>query len=198
MKDLLRRYRDGGYSRELPPADVKPTHARIVTLPSLTGTATPLAPLSSAGEWTARDGGLFAQPKGGLDKPASLRAPLAFGDGVLDCEVNLQGANRVSLRFGAGDAGFRLVISRTSAVLTKNPSKGEAATATEDIAKKTLKLAAGAWIPVRLTFKGDEVTVQVNDQTFKGRHPSLGKEKTSLDLLVFGATAGFRQVRVVR
>lgn len=198
LKDLLRRYRDGGYSRELPPADVKPTHARIVTLPSLTGRATPLAPLSSAGEWTARDGGLFAQPKGGLDKPASLRAPLAFGDGILDCEVNLQGANRVSLRFGAGEAGFRLVISRTTAVLTKNPSKGEAATATEDIAKKNLKLAAGAWIPVRLTFKGDEVTVHVNDQTFKGKHPCLGKEKTSLDLLVFGATAGFRQVRVAR
>lgn len=196
LKDLLRRYRDGGYSRELPPADVKPTHARIAVLPSLIGRATSLSPLSSAGEWTARDGGLFAQPKGGPDKPASLRTPLAFRDGILDCEVNLRGANRVSLRFGAGDAGFRLVISRTSAILTKNPSKGEPATATEDIAKKNLKLAAGEWYPVRLTFKGDEVTVQVNDQVFKGKHPSLGKDKTSLDLLVFGATAGFRQVRV--
>lgn len=196
LMDLLRRYRDGGYSRELPPADVKPSHARIAVLPSLIGKATSLAPLSSTGEWTARDGGLFAQPKGGPDKSASLRAPLAFGDGILDCELNLQGANRVSLRFGAGDAGFRLVISRTSAILTKNPSKGEPATATEDIAKKNLKLAAGEWYPVRLTFKGEEVTVQVNDQVFKGKHPSLGKDKTSLDLLVFGATAGFRQVRV--
>ena len=207
MKDLLRRYRDGGYSRELPPADVKPTHARIATLPSLTGkvvlneslTNLPGKPwLASAGEWTTRDGGVFAQPKGGSEKPASLRTPLTFGDGVLDCELNLQGANRVSLRFGAGDAGFRLVISRASAILTKNPSKGEPATATEDIAKKNLKLAAGEWVPVRLTFKGDEVTVQVNDQTFKGKHPSLGKDKNSLDLLVFGATAGFRNVRVAQ
>ena len=207
MKDLLRRYRDGGYSRELPPADVKPTHARIATLPSLTGkvvlneslTNLPGKPwLASAGEWTTRDGGVFAQPKGGSEKPASLRTPLTFGDGVLDCELNLQGANRVSLRFGAGDAGFRLVISRASAILTKNPSKGEPATATEDIAKKNLKLAAGEWVPVRLTFKGDEVNVQVNDQTFKGKHPSLGKDKNSLDLLVFGATAGFRNVRVAQ
>ena len=198
LKDLLRRYRDGGYSRELPPADAKPSHARIATLPSPTGRATPLAPTSSAGEWTARDGGLFAQPKGGPEKPASLRAPLAFADGVLDCEVNLQGANRVSLRFGAGDAGFRLVISRSSAILTKNPSKGEPATATEDISKKNLKLAAGEWYPVRLTFKGDEVTVQVNDQVFKGKHASLGKDKTSLDLLVFGATAGFRKLTVAK
>jgi arylsulfatase A-like enzyme len=198
LKDLLRRYRDGGFSRELPSTDVKPSHARIVTLPSLTGRAEALSPLASAGEWTAREGGLFAQPKGAQDKPASLRSPLTLGDGVFDCEVNLQGANRVSLRFGAGDAGFRLVISRTTAILTKNPSKGEPATATEDLAKKNLKLAAGQWYPIRLTFKGDEVTIQVNDQSFKGRHPSIGKAKTSVDLLVFGAYAGFRQIQVAQ
>jgi arylsulfatase A-like enzyme len=198
LKDLLRRYRDGGFSRELPAADVKPLRPGIATLSDLTGKAEALSPLASAGEWNAREGGLFAQPKGGQEKPASLRSPLTLGDGVFDCEVNLQGANRVSLRFGAGDAGFRLVISRTNAILTKNPSKGEPSTATEDLAKKNLKLAAGEWYPVRLTFKGDEVTIQVNDQTFKGRHPSIGKAKTSVDLLVFGASAGFRLVRVAR
>ena len=198
LKDLLRRYRDGGFSRELPAADVKPLRPGVATLPELTGKAEALSPLASAGEWNAREGGLFAQPKGGQDKPASLRSPLTLGDGVFDCEVNLQGANRVSLRFGAGDAGFRLVISRTNAILTKNPSKGEAATATEDLAKKNLQLAAGQWYPVRLTFKGDEVTIQVNDQTFKGRHPSIGKAKTSVDLLVFGTSAGFRQIRLAQ
>jgi len=205
LKDLLRRYRDGGFSRELPAADVRPTHLRVVTLAAPAGTNAldePLAKLpgkpwiASTGEWSGRDGGIFAKPKGGSDKPASLRTPLAFGDGTFDCELNLQGANRVSFRFGAGDAGFRLVVSRTTAILTKNPSKGEAAAATEDIAKKNLKLAAGEWIPVRLTFKGDEVMVQVNDQTFKGKHPSLGKDKTSLDFLVFGDVAGFRKVRI--
>jgi arylsulfatase A-like enzyme len=207
MKDLLRRYRDGGYSRELPPVDVKPTHARVATLAALTGmlslneplTKLPGKPwLASVGEWSARDGGVFAKPKSGSEKPASLRTPLAMADGSVECELNLQGANRISLRFGAGDAGFRLVISRTSAILTKNPSKGEPANSTEDLAKKNLKLAAGEWVPVRLTFKGDEVTVQVNDQTFKGKHPSLGKGKTSLDFLVFGASAGFRNVRAAQ
>ena len=198
LKDLLRRYRDGGFSRELPAADVKPLRPGVATLPDLTGKAEALSPLASAGEWTAREGGLFAQPKGGQEKPASLRSPLALGDGIFDCEVNLQGANRVSLRFGAGDAGFRLVVSRAAAILTKNPSKGEPATATEDLAKRNLKLAASQWYPVRLTFNGDEVTVQVNDQTFKGRHPSIGQAKTSVDLLVFGASAGFRLVRVAR
>jgi len=205
LRDLLRRYRDGGFSRELPAADVKPLRVGVATLPALTGAFSldePLAKLpgkpwvASAGEWSARDGGVFAKPKSGSEKAAGLRAPLAFGDGTFDCELNLQGANRVSLRFGAGDAGFRLVVSRTTAILTKNPSKDEAATAMEDIAKKNLKLAADEWYPVRLTFKGDEVTVQVNEQTFKGKHASLSKEKTSVDFLVFGDGAGFRNVRV--
>ncbi len=207
LKDLLRRYRDGGFSRELPSADVKPLRPGVVTLPALTGTLTldePLAKLPakpwlvSAGEWYARDGGVWAKPKGGSERPASLRTPLAITDGVVHCELNLKGANRVSLRFGAGDAGFRLVISRTTATLTKNPSKGEVATATEDLAKKNLKLAADEWYPVRLTFRGDEVSVQINDQTFKGKHPSLGKGKTSLDFLVFGDGAAFRDVRVAQ
>jgi len=207
LKDLLRRYRDGGYSRSLPAVDVKPTRPRIAQLTPAAGTATLVEPLAklpgkpwaaSAGEWSARDGGVFAKPKNGSEKAASLRTPLDFLDGTVDCELNLQGANRVSLRFGAGDAGFRLVVSRTTTILTKNPSKGEAATATEDIAKANLKLAAGEWYPVRLSFKGDEVTVQVNEQTFKGRHASLGKGKTSLDLLVFGDGAGFRNIRVAK
>jgi len=207
LKDLLRRYRDGGFSRELPAADVKPLRVGVATLPALTGALSldePLAKLpgkpwvASAGEWSARDGGVFAKPKGGSEKAAGLRTPLAFRDGTFDCELNLQGANRISLRFGSGEGGFRLVVSRTSAILTKNPSKGEAATATEDIAKKNLKLAADEWYPIRLSFKGDEVTVQVNEQTFKGKHPSIGKDKTSLDFLVFGDGAGFRNVRVAK
>jgi arylsulfatase A-like enzyme len=207
LKDLLRRYRDGGFSRELPAADVKPLRVGVATLPALTGKISVEESLSklpgkpwvaSAGEWSARDGGVFAKPKGGSEKAAGLRTPLAFRDGTFDCELNLQGANRISLRFGSGEGGFRLVVSRTSAILTKNPSKGEAATATEDIAKKNLKLAADEWYPVRLTFTGDEVTVQVNDQTFKGKHPSLAKDKTSVDFLVFGDGAGFRNVRVAK
>jgi arylsulfatase A-like enzyme len=207
LRDLLRRYRDGGFSRELPAADVKPLRVGVATLPALTGALAldePLAKLpgkpwvASAGEWSARDGGLFAKPKGGSEKAAGLRTPLAFRDGTFDCELNLQGANRISLRFGSGEGGFRLVVSRTSAILTKNPSKGEAATATEDIAKKNLKLAAAEWYPIRLSFKGDEVTVQVNEQTFKGKHPSIGKDKTSVDFLVFGDGAGFRNVRVTK
>jgi arylsulfatase A len=206
LKDLLRRYRDGGYSRELPPADVRPSRTLAAVLQPLPGPFSleealqkmPASPwIVSQGEWTGQEGGLWARPKAGSEKPASLHAPLALGDGTFECEFNLKGANRISLRFGAGDVSFRLVLTRGAATLTRNPAKGE--TTAEDLAeKKNLKLEKDCWYPARLTFNGERVTVQVNSVEFTGAHPVLGRTKTSVDLLVFGDSAGLRNVCVTR
>jgi hypothetical protein len=156
---------------------VKPEHSNVAELPALPDppaidkpwSRMPGRPwLASANEWTARDGGLWAKPKSGSEQPSSLRTPLNIGDGSIECELNLNGANRISRRFGARDAGFRLVVSRTLAVLTKNPSEGKPASATERIAKKNFKLEADEWHPVRLNLNNDEATIQVNGQTCIG------------------------------
>ena len=206
LKDLLRRYRDGGYSRELPPSDVQPARTIAAVLPALAGPFAIEEPLGNApsspwsvspGEWTAQEGGLWAHPKAGFEKPASLRTPLALENGTFECEFNLKGANRISLRFSAGDVSFRLVLTRGAATLTRNPAKGE--TTAEDLAeKKNLKLEKDCWYPVRLAFQGEQVTIRVNEQEFTGTHPVLGRAKTSVDLLVFGDSAGLRNVRVTR
>lgn len=209
LKALLNRYRDGGYSRELPPADVKPAVTKVVSLAPLGGTIAlnePLAALpakpwiASGGEWQAKDGGLWGMPKATQDQPAALRAPLALTDGAIEYEVNFRGANRTSLRIEWGErkGSFRLVISRSSLELAKNPSQGEARDAVEPLARKVLKLDSGKWYPVRITFKGDEATVQVNDVTAKATHAVLGQPKTGMNFLVFGQTAGFRNLKVAR
>ncbi len=206
---LLNRYRAGGYSRELPPADVKPAVTKVVTLPPLTGTvvlneslaAEPAKPwIASRGEWQPRDGGLWGGQKGKEDLGAVLRTPLAITDGTLDFEINFHGANRTSLRVEWGDkkGSFRFVISRTAIEIAKNPSQGEAKEAAESLARKTLKLEANEWYPVRITFKGNEATAQVNDVIIKGSHTVLGEQKTGLNFLVFGEAAGFRNVKVVK
>jgi hypothetical protein len=61
-----------------------------------------------------------------------------------------------------------------------------------------MHLDAETWYPVRITFARDEATVQVNDVTIHGRHPVLAEHKTGANFLVFGESAGFRNVRVVR
>lgn len=129
-----------------------------------------------------------------------MRAPLALTDGAIEYEVNFRGANRVSLRVEWGDrkGSFRLVISRTSLEIAKNPSQGEAKDALEPLARKALKLDSNQWYPVRITFKGNEATVQVNDVTAKGTHAMLGQPKTGMNFLVFGQTAGFRSVKVMK
>jgi len=38
----------------------------------------------------------------------------------------------------------------------------------------------------------------VNDTIIKGTHAVLGEKKTALNFLVFGETAGFRDVKVLR
>ena len=208
LRDLLRRYRDGGYSRELPPADVKPERKSAASLPPLKGPFAieePLKNLPSAAwsfsqnEWKIREGSLWAAPKRSSDKPVALHAPLALSNGSLECELNLNGANRVSLRFSAGEDSFRLVISRTTATLTKNPSKNNPSSAAEDLAeKKNLRLQKDCWYPIRLTFEDDQVIVHVNDQQFKEKHPLFGTQKTAIDFLVFGDSAALRNIKVTR
>ena len=208
LRALLNRYRDGGQSSGLPAADVKPAVANVASLAPLTGSlvlnetlsALPAKPwIASRGEWQTKDGGLWGMQKGKAVQAASLRTPLALTDGTIDFEINFKGANRTSLRVDWGDrkGSFRFVISRSSVEIAKNPSQGEGKDAVEPLAKKPLKLASNQWYPVRITFKGNEATAQVNDTIAKGTHAVLGERKTGATFLVFGDTAGFRNVKVV-
>jgi hypothetical protein len=207
MKSLLERYRDGGYSRELPPPGAKPAPRAVETLAPAEGQAILTESLqalpgrpwtASAGEWTARDGGAWATPKTNDDKPAQLKAAVEFTQGTIDFEVNFKGANRISLRVERPEGSFRLVISRTLASLAKNPSQGEGKEATVEVAERRLKLESGTWYPVRLTIRGREIAVQVNEVTFKGSHTFFAEPKTALSFLVFGESAGFRNIRITR
>jgi len=208
LRALLNRHRDGGYSRELPPVGVKPK-LNVVELAPLAGTTVLTEPLNqvpakpwtaSTGEWLAKDGGVWGGQTGKEDKGAVMRAPLAITDGTIEYEINFNGANRHSLRveWGARQGSFRIEISRTNLALTKNPSTGEGKDALEPLARKVMKLESDQWYPVRITFKGNEATVQVNDTIIKGSHAVLGEQKTGMNFLVFGETAGFRNVKVIK
>jgi hypothetical protein len=54
------------------------------------------------------------------------------------------------------------------------------------------------WYPVRVTVKGNEVAVQVNDTLVKGSHEVIGRPTRALTFLVFGDSAGFRNLKVVK
>jgi arylsulfatase A len=208
LRALLVRYRDGGYSRELPPVVAKQTE-KIAMLEKAAGTVvlestlqeTPGAPWVARKEnWTARDGGVWGAQPAKDKNGAAMRVPVSLTDGVIDYEIAFDGADRHSLRIEWGNkkGSFRVEVSPDAVGLTKNPSPGEAKDAILRVARKPIKLAQKTWYPVRITFRGTKATVQVNDIVIEGSHAVFGEPKNALNFLVFDSSAGFRNVRVTR
>ena len=166
------------------------------------GNSCPAKPWAATrGQWQAKDGGLWGAQKGKDEQGATLRVPLAITDGAIEYEINFKGANRHSLRVEWGDrkGSFRIEVSRTCAWASRRiRRRAKARTPSSRIARKPLELEANQWYPVRITFKGNEATVQVNDVVVKGTHAVLGQPKTGMNFLVFGETAGFRNVKVAK
>jgi len=111
LSALLNRYRDGGYSREMPPVIEKKAEQAAV-LPALTGevvldealTQMPSKPWAALrGEWAAKDSGLWGTQKGAADQGATLRVPVTLTNGTIDYQIQFQGANRHSLRIECGN-----------------------------------------------------------------------------------------------
>jgi hypothetical protein len=208
LSTLLNRYRDGNYSRELPPAGAEPKTAAIDLSPPAGETVLDmsLAELPSApwkvvlGDWASRDGSLWGRQKSSDKQGATLSVPCQLTDATIQYEINFQGASRHSCRIECGKRqhSFRIEVSRLHVGLTKNPSFGENVDQTDPLARRPLKLESGTWYPVRITIRGSEATVQVNDIAIKGSHAVIGEAKTGLNLLVFGESAGFRNLKVVK
>ena len=209
LRSRLKRYRDGGYSRQLPPPGYKVARNKPVKLEPLKGDLTinqslaalPAKPWNaSRGDWQAEDGGLFGGQIDGDKQPATLHVPMKLTDGEIEYEVNFRRANRMSLRVEWGDraGSFRIVVSRSRLEVAKNPSRGEGPDAVVPLAQRVLSLDADQWYPVRISFHGNEAVVQVNNVEVKVQHQVLGESKTGMNFLVFGKTAGFRNVKVAQ
>jgi arylsulfatase A len=82
--------------------------------------------------------------------------------------------------------------------ITRNPEPGQDKSQVLPLARKTLDLQAELWYPVRITFKGETATVQVNNTVISATNAILGEEKKALNFLVFGDTAGFKSVKITR
>jgi hypothetical protein len=208
LSALLHRYRDGGYSRELPPVRPRP-EIQAVELPRLDGAVVIQEPLDAmpdkpwavpAGAWTIRDGAAWGAPKRGDPQPATLRRPLPIADGMLQYEINFGDADRHSLRIhtAGNQHSFRIVVSPTQIEIAKNPSAGEGPDATLPLARERLQLKRGQWHTLRVTFKGTETVAQIAGVTAAAAHPVLGESKEQMNLLVFEGDAGFRRLLVVR
>ncbi len=192
LEALLNRYRDGGYSRELPPAGVKPKPL-LAPLPPLKN-AEPLdlkTFQSSKGKvWAAKGDALFGRAG---DKGSALTGPVSLRDGVLEFQILLGEADRHSLRIHteAGES-FRIVLSRAFVEVAKNPGKGEGSDATVPLGKTRVKFKASEWQTLRLSFRGDALTVEFVGTQTMAKHPVLAAPKAQLNFIAFDGEVGVR------
>lgn len=194
LEALLNRYRDGGYSRELPPVGVKPK-AAFEPLPPLNNAES--VDLTKFKGWTQRDGAWFA--KAG-DKGMAFSGPLKMQNGVLEFQIRLGEADRHSLRIhtAGNEASYRVVLSRAFVDIAKNPSKGENADQTLPLGKTRVKFKTSEWLTVRLTFQNDELTVECAGTTTKAKHAVFAAEKAQANFIAFDGEVGLRGVQTAR
>jgi len=204
LESLLTRYRDGGYSRELPPVGTKP-QPREAALPPLQGTKLldlpftelPSRPWSTTGgEGTAHDGAVWT--KAG-DRGSSLSGPVQFQDGVIEFQVRLGDADRHSLRIhtAENEHSYRIVLSRGNIDISRNPPRGEAAAKAVSLGRQRLRFDPHEWQTLRLTFNGDELTVQVAGVTTKANDPVIAETKSRLFFIAFDGEVGLRKLVVM-
>lgn len=205
LSALVNRYRDGGYSRELPPVVEKP---KVAELRPLTGNPIVIEDFKSMpekpwkvtrGEWKAENDAIWNEKPKANDQGATLSGPLSITNGTLQYDFQLHTAGRHSLRIHtAGNKhSFRIVISSTQIEITKNPDPGEDKDKTEPLAREKIQLKADEWQRLRVIFEGDHVFAQVAGKTVRATHPVIGEVKEQLNLIVFDGVSGFRSLRVV-
>jgi arylsulfatase A-like enzyme len=111
---LLNRYRDGGYSRELPTVSEKaktaielpPVAEKVVFTDALD--KVPAAPwVQVRGKWTAKDHAVWGSEKPADQAVAALRAPVALAAGDIQYEVSLPAAAAHTLRVQLSEITMR-------------------------------------------------------------------------------------------
>ncbi len=197
LSGLLDRYREGGYSRELPPPVVKPA---VPELPPVAGKVVldtafdkvPGAPwVIVRGKWVAKDGAVWGSEKVADQVAAAMRYPLKQTDGDIQYELSLPAATAHTLRVAGKDKDQVLLIQVTSRrVAVTDQASGKI------LAQAPAKFAAKMWLPVRACFRGNELSVQVGGVTAKASSPLVALPKTAFAFMTHGEDIGFRKVQV--
>ena len=200
LSALLDRYRDGGYSREMPPVVAKPATAVALPPPATTVVLTnaldqvPDAPwVRVRGEWVAKDGVVWGSQKAGEQGPAALRCPMALPDGDISYEVFLPAGATHTLRL-QGQTKEHVLLVLVSPGKLAVTQQGER----RALAETRASLPTGTWLPVRVSVRGQDLFLQVAAMTLKATQASIAEARTAFALLGYGSEIGFRRITVTR
>jgi arylsulfatase A-like enzyme len=207
LEALLERYRDGGYSRELPPPASSNAQPAIALPPLGTNIVlketldkVPGPPwVRVRGRWVAKDGAVLASQTPAEQGPAALRSPLAIGDGDIQYEVSLPPGASHTLRVQCRDRDHVLQVAISNQRLAiLNPTAGGNPAKGASLAQQRVRFRPNTWVPVRVSFRGQDIFLQAGGSAIKAAHPFAAEPKVAFALLANGNDVGFARVVVAK
>jgi hypothetical protein len=199
LEALLVRYRNGGYSREMPPSVVA-TKPNVTELQPLVNPQRLDLKSFKGNNWSERDGTMVGKADA---KGSPLSGPIKIDNGSIEFQILLGDADRHSLRIQTAEQGhsFRVVISRGQIEIAKNPNANKPNDAGAEqsalvLGKKRLKFDPNQWQKVRLTFQNDELVVAIAGSETVAKHAIIAERKTQANFIAFDGVLAIKEAVV--
>jgi hypothetical protein len=136
---------------------------------------------------------VWGSQKAGEQGPAALRCPLALAEGDISYEVFLPAGATHTLRL-QGQTKEHVLLVLVSPGKLAVTQQGER----RALAETRASLPTGAWLPVRVSVRGQDLFLQVAAMTLKATQASIAEARTAFALLGYGSEIGFRRITVTR
>lgn len=134
------------------------------------------------GTWKAKDGVLRGFESGPRRHGPVKMRKLPFKDAVIECDFRLEGkASFAGVIFnGSQERGHlaHLVMAKDQVRILAHPAKGQQV----ELVKQPQVLRVGDWHHVRIEFRGEGMTAEVDGKVVAARHPCIAEEKLTFGL----------------
>ncbi len=151
-----------------------------------------------SGQWECVDGALRGQQLPTDGRSAFVLCPLPLGDCVIQFDVRFDGARQVMFRVqdAVPEHICSMVIRPSQFTAQKDDHDHKGPDTAVPFGSAPLSLKQGEWTTVLVELRGSAMAATIGGKTITGTHPLIAAPKASIDLVVTGRAAGFRNVCV--
>lgn len=148
------------------------------------------------GTYEPKDGVLVCAEKPENKHVAVLWHQVGWNTGVIECEFRLDGSKSFIIGCDGNTPGGLKHVGRFSLSPKQISIAEDSVKPSHILVKQAVDLKSGVWHKLRLEWKGDQISVQLNDQTLQAQNAFLAMPKTRSWIAVGGQTASIRALKI--